>query len=73
MKLFLKVHILFYSWIDKFGITGHRMERNFNRDNQRSSERCGYYDEANLPHSGPARKRRDDEDDFDVERYNREV
>ena len=55
------------SWIDKFGITGHRMERNFNRGNQR----CGYYDEANLPHGGPERKRRDD-DDFDVERYNRD-
>ena len=41
------------------------MERNFARGNQR----CGFYDEDQLPHGGPERKRR--EDDFD-ERYNRE-
>ena len=42
------------------------MERNFRRGNQR----CGYYDEGNLPHGGPERKRRDvDDEDF---RYDRE-
>ena len=47
------------------------MERNFNRGDQR----CGYYDEDNLPHGGPEltrkteRNRRDDDDVF---RYDRE-
>lgn len=43
------------------------MERNFNRGNQR----CGFYDEAQLPHGGPEsdRERRAAEEDF---RYNRE-
>merc|ERR1711988_1501106 len=55
------------SWIEKFDANAERMERNFNRGNQR----CGYYDEDNLPHGGPEeRKRRSD--DFDVDRYNRE-
>ena len=55
-------------WIEKFAKNAARMERNFERGNQR----CGYYDEAQLPHGGPAedddRKRRD----ADVDRYDRE-
>merc|ERR1711963_651090 len=50
------------SWISKFANNAERMERNFNRGNQR----CGYYDEDNLPHGGPERKRREDDD---MERY----
>merc|ERR1712050_36242 len=46
-------------WIAKFATNAGRMEKNFNRGNQR----CGYYDEANLPHGGPERKRRAVEDD----------
>merc|ERR1712235_154919 len=42
------------SWISKFANNANRMERNFNRGNQR----CGYYDEDNLPHGGPAQERR---------------
>ena len=53
------------SWVAKFAANAERMERNFNRDNQR----CGFYDEDQLPHGGPERKRRDAED---VDRYNRE-
>ena len=56
------------AWISKFETNAGRMERNFNRGNQR----CGYYDEGNLPHGGPNasddRKRRDAEWD----RYDRE-
>ena len=56
------------SWKAKFHKNAERMERNFNRDNQR----CGYYDDSNLPHGGPAasddRKRRE----VDEERYDRE-
>ena len=37
------------SWINKFKKNSDRMERNFERGNQR----CGYYDEAQLPHGGP--------------------
>ena len=37
------------SWKDKFSKNGERMERNFNRGNQR----CGYYDGNQLPHGGP--------------------
>ena len=55
------------SWISKFANNAERMERNFNRGNQR----CGYYDADNLPHGGPERKRRED-DDLDFDRYNRE-
>ena len=43
------------NWIPKF-------ERNVARFETRFA-RCGYYDENNLPHGGPARKRRDAEDD----------
>ena len=55
------------AWINKFANNAERMERNFNRGNQR----CGFYDEENLPHGGPSddRKRRDADD---VDRYNRE-
>ena len=52
------------AWIRKFRANGDRMKKNFQRDEQR----CGHYDENQLPHGGPARKRRD----FDEERYNRE-
>lgn len=54
------------AWIKKFETNAERMERNFNRGNQR----CGFYDEDQLPHGGPSddRKRRD----LDVERYDRE-
>ena len=54
------------AWKAKFHKNAERMERNFNRGNQR----CGYYDEENLPHGGPERKRRDADDS--VDRYNRE-
>ena len=56
------------SWVAKFAANAERMERNFNRGNQR----CGYYDE-NSEHGGPAaaeRKRREASSDLD--RYNRE-
>ena len=56
------------SWVAKFATNAERMERNFNRGNQR----CGYYDE-NSEHGGPAaaeRKRREASSDLD--RYNRE-
>ena len=53
------------SWKGKFERNAERMERNFERGNQR----CGFYDENQLPHGGPSddRKRRDAE--FD--RYDR--
>ena len=54
------------AWINKFANNADRMERNFNRGNQR----CGFYDEDQLPHGGPERKRRELDDEFD--RYNRE-
>ena len=53
------------SWVNKFANNAERMERNFNRGNQR----CGFYDDTS-EHGGPERKRR--EDDADVDRYNRE-
>merc|ERR1711908_59373 len=37
------------AWIAKFATNARRMERNFNRSNQR----CGFYDEDQLPHGGP--------------------
>merc|ERR1712131_388242 len=54
------------AWIQKFANNAERMEKNFSRGEQR----CGFYDEEQLPHGGPsdARKRRDAE--FD--RYDRE-
>merc|ERR1711920_563225 len=53
------------AWVAKFANNAARMESNFNRGNQR----CGFYDEDQLPHGGPERKRRDADD---VGRYNRE-
>ena len=37
------------AWINKFEKNSERMARNFERGNQR----CGYYDETQLPHGGP--------------------
>ena len=37
------------NWINKFKKNSERMERNFSRGEQR----CGYYDETQLPHGGP--------------------
>merc|ERR1712235_91640 len=53
-------------WEEKFANNAERMENNFTRGNQR----CGFYDENQLPHGGPSddRKRRDAE----VDRYDRE-
>ena len=54
------------AWVAKFANNAGRMERNFLRGEQR----CGHYDENQLPHGGPAeRKRRADDDVF---RYDRE-
>ena len=53
------------AWVAKFAANGERMATNFQRGNQR----CGFYDEEQLPHGGPERKRRDADD---VDRYNRE-
>ena len=55
------------AWIEKFATNAGRMGRNFERGNQR----CGFYDESQLPHGGPFddRKRRAADD---VDRYNRE-
>ena len=52
------------AWVRKFAKNAERMERNFNRGNQR----CGFYD-AEHPHGGPERKRRSDDE---LDRYNRE-
>ena len=53
-------------WVEKFKNNAERMKKNFKRGNQR----CGYYDEDNLPHGGPEDRKRRDLDDFD--RYDRE-
>merc|ERR1712011_4976 len=55
------------AWKNKFANNSARMERNFNRGNQR----CGFYDADQLPHGGPSddRKRREADD---IDRYNRE-
>ena len=37
------------AWINKFNKNSERMGRNFERGNQR----CGYYDETQLPHGRP--------------------
>jgi len=47
------------AWVAKFATNAARMSRNFERGNQR----CGFYDEDQLPHGGPERKRREVEDD----------
>ena len=59
-------------WINRFQKNAARMAINFQRDEQR----CGHYDENQLPHGGPAddadeRKRRD-AGDQPWDRYNRE-
>ena len=54
------------AWVQKFANNAERMERNFNRGNQR----CGFYDEDQLPHGGPAERKR--RDLLDVDRYDRE-
>merc|ERR1712064_212544 len=53
-------------WIEQFKKNAERMSRNF----QRGEQRCGFYDEDQLPHGGPERRRRSG-DDYDV-KYNRE-
>ena len=50
------------SWIEKFKTNAERMRRNFERGNQR----CGFYEEGQLPHGGPRDRR-----DVDEIRYNR--
>ena len=55
------------AWVAKFANNAGRMERNFKRGNQR----CGHYDEDQLPHGGPAERKRREADD-DVFRYDRE-
>ena len=54
------------NWVRKFKANADRMERNF----ERGEQRCGHYDANQLPHGGPARKRREADDD--VFRYDRE-
>merc|ERR1712187_324885 len=46
------------NWVGKFQNNVERFESRF--------ERCGYYDENNLPHGGPQRKRRDADDLVDA-------
>ena len=55
------------SWVAKFAANAERMERNFNRGNQR----CGYYDESS-EHGVPAAERKRREASSDLDRYNRE-
>merc|ERR1712113_266370 len=42
------------NWKGKFERNAERMERNFERGNQR----CGFYDENQLPHGGPSERRK---------------
>ena len=57
------------AWITKFATNAERMERNFNRGNQR----CGFYDENQLPHGGPSeRRKREIDADSIWDRYDRE-
>ena len=57
------------SWVGKFERNAERMERNFERGNQR----CGFYDENQLPHGGPnERRKREIDADSIWERYDRE-
>ena len=55
------------AWVAKFATNAGRMQRNF----ERGSQKCGFYDDSQLPHGGPERKRRDAEDE-NVERYDRD-
>ena len=41
-------------WEAKFANNAERMEQNFSRGNQR----CGFYDENQLPHDGPSEDRK---------------
>ena len=54
----IRIHVCFLG-------TLHSMEKNILLGEQR----CGHYDEDQLPHGGPARERRDEDS---IERYNRE-
>ena len=54
------------SWVAKFEKNANRMEKNFKRGEQR----CGHYNEDQLPHGGPADRKRRSNDEWD--RYNRE-
>merc|ERR1711937_52226 len=57
------------AWKNKFANNGQRMKRNFERGNQR----CGFYDENQLPHGGPSeRRKREIDADSIWERYDRE-
>merc|ERR1712099_85177 len=57
------------NWKNKFEVNAGRMERNFSRGNQR----CGYYNEDQLPHGGPAERRRRELDSDSIwDRYDRE-
>ena len=55
------------SWKAKFHANGKRMEKNFKRGEQR----CGHYDQHQLPHGGPEEDRKRRSDDF-VDRYDRD-
>ena len=55
-------------WKNKFENNAGRMEKNFNRGNQR----CGFYDEQMLPHGGPDTVRERREYDLSFDRYDRE-
>merc|ERR1712078_782085 len=59
------------NWINKFANNAARMAKNFERGNQR----CGFYDENQKPHGGPAddRKRRDTDDEIRYDRENPSV
>ena len=54
------------AWVAKFEKNANRMEKNFKRGEQR----CGHYNEDQLPHGGPADRKRRSNDEWD--RYNRE-
>ena len=57
------------AWKDKFANNADRMQRNFERGNQR----CGFYDENQLPHGGPnERRKREIDADSIWDRYDRE-
>merc|ERR1711890_47791 len=52
-------------WVAKFATNAGRMARNFERGNQK----CGFYDEEQLPHGGPEERKRRSADDDEL-RYN---
>ena len=54
------------AWVNKFANNAARMERNFNRGNQK----CGFYDESQLPHGGPEEWKRREVDDEDFRYHN---